>query len=403
VTAVSAGLRYARGRLVDRGDRGFTLVETMVTMLLTIIVLGAVIAPLITLTNVTGNTESTSQATASARAAIEDMSAAITSASQICLPAQLTSTQTATLGTAVRVKTNVFGTAEWEQWWINPSTNELKAQSWTTAQPSPTSWRTVANNVAPVSSPPTPAPAPFTISPTSGRISTTGPLVPGTYLAVGTTSDGNDPIDTGTWTYALHVYTPTAGTISQIEPTSGSVTTTGSAAFTDQLAVAGSGGTVIYTKTGGSANLTITPGGKVATTGTLVAGDFTVTGTAGDINGDTGTWTYTLHVYTPPATGTIVQTTPTSGTVTTTGSATFTDQLAVTGNVGTVSYVQSAGSPGLTITSLPATNAPVVLTIAITASSGTKSSAASITIKTAITTLDTVYATGPGTCMTGLG
>ena len=115
---------------------------------------------------------------------------------------------------------------------------------------------------------------------------------------------------------------------------------------------------------------TVTSSGLVATTGgTLAAGSYTATGTTSDVSGDTGTWTYTLYVGTA---GTIVQTGPTSGTVTTTGSATFTDQLAVTGNTGTVTYTQSTGGASLTITSLPATNAAVVLTVAITASSGTK-------------------------------
>jgi prepilin-type N-terminal cleavage/methylation domain-containing protein len=382
---------------VAGGDSGFTLVEMMVTMLLTVILLGVVIAPLITLTNVTGNTESTSQATASARAAIEDMTAAVTSASQICLPVQLTSTQTATLGTAVRVKTNVFGTVEWEQWWVNPSTNQLQAQSWTTVPPSPTSWRTVANHVSPVN-PPNLVPAPFTLTPTSGRISTTGTLAAGTYAATGTTSDGNS--DAGTWTYTLHVYTPATGTIAQTEPTSRTVTTTGSSAFSDQLAVTGTVGTVTYAQSTGSASLTISSSGLVGTTGGLAAGTYSATGTTTDINGDTGTWTYTLYVGTG---GTIVQVTPTSGTVTTTGSAAFTDQLAVTGNVGTVAYTQSTGNPGVTIFSLPATNATVVLTIAMTASSGNKTTMVSVPLRSAITALDTVFAAGPGTCMAGLG
>ncbi|MGH9097113.1 MAG: PilW family protein [Acidimicrobiales bacterium] len=393
--------RCARVRLVAKDDRGVTLVELMVAMLLTTILLGVVIAPLVTLTNVTGSTVSDSQATASARAAVQDMSAGVTSASQVCLPTQLTSTQTATPGAAVRIKTNVFGTVKWEQWWLNPSTNQLLAQTWTSTPPTPSSWRTVASNVSPASAPPTPPPAPFSITPTAGGISTTGSLVAGTYTATGATSDGNS--DTGAWSYILHVYSPTAGTISQIEPSSRAVATTGSAAFTDQLAVAGSSGTVTYAKTGGSASLTITSNGKIATTGVLAAADYTVTGTNSDANGDTGTWAYTLHVYTPPAAGTIAQTSPTSGTVTTTGSATFTDQLAVTGNSGTVTYTQSTGNPGLTIFSLPATNVAEVLMIALTASSGTKATAVSVPLRSAITALDTVFTSGPGTCMVGIG
>jgi hypothetical protein len=369
----------------------------MVTMVLTAILLAVVIAPLNTVTNVTGSTVSISQATASARAVFQDMNAGVTSASQICLPTQLNSTQTATPGAAVRVKTNVFGTVKWEQWWVNPSTHQLLAQSWTPAATTqPTSWRTVANNVSSVSPPPTP----FAISPTSGRISPTGTLTPGTYTATGTTSDGSG--DTGTWTYILYV-TPTAGTIIQTTPKSGTVTTTGSATFTDQLATGTTG--TIYTQSTGNASLTVTSSGLVKTTpvGGLTPGTYTATGTTSDGSGDTGTWAYALNVYTPPTGTTIVQTTPILGTVTTTGSATFTDQLAVAGGSGTVSYVQSTGSPGLTLSALPATNAAVVLTIAITASSGVKSTTVSVPLTSAITTLDTVFAAGAGNCMVGLG
>ena len=39
-----------------------------------------------------------------------------------------------------------------------------------------------------------------------------------------------------------------------------------------------------------------TPSGAVSTSGTLNAGDYTVSGTDADGFGDTGTWTFTLHV-----------------------------------------------------------------------------------------------------------
>ena len=91
------------------------------------------------------------------------MSAGVTSANEICLPFQLTPTQTATPGTAVRVRTHVFGSDEWEEWWVDPSTNRLLTQSWpTTGAASATAWRTVANNVATLS-----PQSPFTLTPTA--------------------------------------------------------------------------------------------------------------------------------------------------------------------------------------------------------------------------------------------
>jgi len=86
----------------------------------------------------------------------------------------------------------------------------------------------------------------------------------------------------------------------------------------------GNNGTVTYTQSTGSTYLTVSSTVPVSTTGTVVAGPYTATGTTSDPNGDSGTFTYTLTV------GTITQSAPTTGSVTTTGSATFTHQLAVT-------------------------------------------------------------------------
>ncbi|MHB1712371.1 MAG: hypothetical protein ACYCV7_13390, partial [Acidimicrobiales bacterium] len=303
------------------------------------------------------------------------------------------STQSTTLGDAVRVKTHVFGTTRWEQWWLNPSTNQLLAQSWPVSLGSApaNSWRTVANHVSPVGSPTTP----FTISPSTWAISPVGPLPAGIYTTTGTTSDASSS-DSGTWSYSLYV--DTAGII-ETSPTSGTVTTTGSSSFTGQLAVAGNTGTVAFTTTVPSPGVSVSSSGAITSTGALTTGSYTVSGTDSDIAGDTGTWTFTLYV---GNTGTIVQTTPTSGVTTASASSTFTQQLGFAGNTGTVAYTQS-GSTDLLISSVPGTNTPVVLTIAITASSGHKGTAVSIPVTSAITTLDTAYATGPGTCVTGLG
>ena len=102
-----------------------------------------------------------------------------------------------------------------------------------------------------------------------------------------------------------------------------------------------------YTKTGGSADLGVSSSGAVTTTGTLAAGSYTATGTTSDPYGDTGTFTYTLTV----TAVTITQVAPTSASTTTTASLGFTDQLAVNGNTGTVSYTQSSGGADLKVSS----------------------------------------------------
>ena len=83
--------------------------------------------------------------------------------------------------------------------------------------------------------------------------------------------------------------------------------------------------------------------GGVSTTGTLAAGTYSASGSDSDLTGDTGTWTYSLVV---PV---ITQTSPTSTTTTVSGSTTFTDQLAVTGNVGAVTFATSSATAGLSV------------------------------------------------------
>jgi len=168
----------------------------------------------------------------------------------------------------------------------------------------------------------------------SGQITTTGTLPDGTYTATGTMADGY--FDKGSFTYTL-----TVGAITQTGPTSGSVTTSGSPTFADQLNTTGSIGAVTFT--GGGTGLTVSSTGQITTTGTLVAGTYTAAGTTADAFGDAGTFAYTLIV------GSITLIAPTSGSVTTSGSAAFTDQLNTTGNDGQVTF--TGGGTGLAVSS----------------------------------------------------
>jgi|GEM_PF-1788328 len=403
-------VRQERGR----NDSGFTLTELMVSMLLTSVLLAVIIAPLISVTDTATTTEMASEAAATTTAVIESMQAGVSSASEMCLPTQVTpsassSPQVVQPGNAVRVLTDVFDTTgvtpEWEQWWIDPTSGQLRAQTWpaTATATQPTTWRVVTGNVVHT----TGGRLPFAI--TSEGISTSGALTAGNYTAADATADATAG-DAGTWTYTLHVYTPATGTIAQTEPTSGTVSTAGSAAFSDQLTATGNSGTVTFTQSTGNAYLAITKSGQVTTATTLVAGqpvpitlaagNYTATGTDTDGNGNTGTFTYTLHVYAYPiAAGTIVQTAPTSGTVTTTGSAGFSDQLAVTGNSTAATFTQTTGSANLAIAAPSGSTRPKLLTITITASTGVKATAVSTPITSSIAALDTAYFTAPGTCL----
>jgi hypothetical protein len=176
----------------------------------------------------------------------------------------------------------------------------------------------------------------------TGAVSAPGTTPPGTYLLFGTDADAFS--DTGQWRYTLTVIND-GPPITQTAPTSGSVTTSGSAAFTDHLRTTGNTGPVTFTKTGGTADLKVSSGGEITTTGTLAAGSYTATGTVADAFGDAGTFAYTLTVKAV----TIIQSAPTTGAVTTTGSAAFTDHLNTTGNIGKRSFVKTGGGTGLKV------------------------------------------------------
>ena len=161
------------------------------------------------------------------------------------------------------------------------------------------------------------------------------PLGVGHYTVSGTDADGFG--DAGTWTYTLTV---TASLITQAKPTSDTTTVDGSGAYTTPLAVTGNNGTVSYTATGGdTTHLLISSQGVVTTSGMLVVGNYTFSGTDSDVNGDAGTWTFTLSV-SPSAITQIGLVTDTS---TVDGSSTYRGQLSTSGSNGTETFSANAG------------------------------------------------------------
>jgi hypothetical protein len=131
----------------------------------------------------------------------------------------------------------------------------------------------------------------------------------------------------------------------QASPTAGSVTTSASAAFTDQLVASEATGDVTFVTTSTACGVVVSAGGAVSTTGTLAAGSCTVSGTDSDTDSDTGTWSYALTI-TPV---TVTQASPAGGTTTTTGSAGFTDQLAPASLNGNVTFVTSSTGCGVVV------------------------------------------------------
>ena len=180
----------------------------------------------------------------------------------------------------------------------------------------------------------------------------------------GTDSDGSG--DTGAWAFSLTVGTVT---IVQAAPTAGTTMTTGSAAFTDQLATTGSDGNgVAFVTTTPSLAITVSPSGAVSTSGALAAGGYTVSGTDSDGSGDTGTWGYSLTV----AAATLTQGPPTSAVVE--YDVGYTGQLAMTNNIGAVAYTEAAAdSADVVVSSTGAISAAPFLLPGSYAVSGTDS------------------------------
>jgi putative sterol carrier protein len=172
----------------------------------------------------------------------------------------------------------------------------------------------------------------------SGKVSAPATLVAGAYKATGSARDTLG--DTGTWSFALTV---TATKITQVAPATAR-TPTGKA-FTGQLKVSGSHGTVTYAQSTGAPRVKLSSSGKISVAATLVAGTYKAAGTARDTLGDTGTWSFALTVVATR----LSQVAPTSAT-STAGKA-FTGQLKVSGSHGAVTYAQSTGALDLRVSS----------------------------------------------------
>ena len=179
----------------------------------------------------------------------------------------------------------------------------------------------------------------------SGAISTTATLAAGLHTLSGTDLDTGG--DSGTWSLTLSVG---AVTLTQAAPTSASVPVSGSAAFTDQLALTHTNGALTYTVTTPAPGISVSSGGAISTTATLAAGVHTVSGTDADADGDSGTWSFPLTV----TASTITQAAPTTGSVTNTASSSFTAHLAVSGANGTPVYTTTSAPHGVHVSSVGA-------------------------------------------------
>jgi len=88
--------------------------------------------------------------------------------------------------------------------------------------------------------------------------------------------------------------------LTQGAPTSATVAD--GAGFSGQLTVTNASGTVSYTETSSadSTDVVVNSSGAITAATTLAPGTYPVSGTDSDTGGDTGTWTFTLTVSSPP-------------------------------------------------------------------------------------------------------
>jgi hypothetical protein len=92
----------------------------------------------------------------------------------------------------------------------------------------------------------------------------------------------------------------TTGGIAQSPPVSGAVLQ--GSAYSGQLAVTGSSGTVTFAQSSGG-DVSVSSTGVVSAPASLASGAYTASGTDSDTSGNTGTWTFTLNVLTPAPAG----------------------------------------------------------------------------------------------------
>jgi hypothetical protein len=195
----------------------------------------------------------------------------------------------------------------------------------------------VTNNAGPVAFVQN-AGAPYLLVGSTGVLTTSGQLAPGTYSASGTTSDAQG--DTGTFAITLIV-----GTIFQAAPTANYVKVPNSAAFSEQLNVIGNVGVTTFTQSSGAPDVVVSASGLVTTGGSLAAGTYVAKGSVTDASSGLGTYSFTLTV------GAITQNAPTSTTLTASLTPTYSKQLTVSRNDGPVTFVQTSGAPSLVVSS----------------------------------------------------
>ncbi len=133
------------------GDDGFTLIELMVAITITLVLLAMVPTVMESVSHGAAYSQGVAAGAGQALTLVQELESRVESASQICLPTQLTTAgPTVSAGFAVRVLTSAFGQPSWDQWMLNTSTHVLEEQQWSTTWMTGNAvppWITIGNSI----------------------------------------------------------------------------------------------------------------------------------------------------------------------------------------------------------------------------------------------------------------
>ena len=185
-----------RHRLSRADDRGWTLIELLVAMVITAVALALVIPVLTTVTTVTSSTNSGANGTAQARQVLQQLSSDIGSATagNVCFPAAVlvtppttTCSGSQTTGYPLVVLSRVYANCTWFQWNVN-SSGQLVQQS---APRGGTAWSSAVALAGPLVN--TVSPSLFTYDTTNSLMNIQLILRGATGTAAGASAPANRP------------------------------------------------------------------------------------------------------------------------------------------------------------------------------------------------------------------
>ena len=139
-------------RQVESDSSGFTLIELLVSMTILLVVVGLLPSILESTMTATSAAEGGATGAAQVELAIQNLDAQVASASQVCLPTQLTDPASGTpvtvaSGFGLRIEQMTSAsTYQWEQWSVNSSSGLLQEERYTPQGPGQ-GWVTVAKTV----------------------------------------------------------------------------------------------------------------------------------------------------------------------------------------------------------------------------------------------------------------